>query len=411
MPNKQAEGFMKRLPAQTNTPLPMPSFSERLQEGERLLWEGQPNIGQFIRPKVAAICLLALPLLLLFVLQAAGGKTPLPVILAIGVGAWLLGCWFSTQNMKAQAVTAAYALTSRRLFIRRLERLTVKDYRPKIDEIPLQTIRPKLRSLGAGLGTITLGAPVWKYEAALRAIPSAANVYAQITEAQALLAQALLAETTSPSSVSSEPYYTTTETKAQGEAPWKLEDILRRGETILWEGAMDAATDWRAGRWAVLIIPVVMAAIGGLILYELGIWSWAWQALVFAASAAIVVPIALSDARSAVGRPRYALTNRRVLVISSAAGKTPEVEDRELPETVKMRLARGRNGFGTIVFEKMTRFTGDNTDTYEFSFKHIADAEAVFGQIAAARQSYIAASAPKPSAPTALALQDGAQPG
>lgn len=391
---------------QNNMPLPMPPFAERLQEGERLLWEGQPNIGQFIRPKVAAICLLTLPLVLLFVLLAAGGRTPLPVILAIGAGVWLLGGWFSTQNMKAQAVTAAYALSNRRLFIRRLERLTVKDYRPRIDELPLQTVCPKLRSSSKGLGTITLGAPVWMYEAALRAVPNAANVYAQITEAQALLA-----ETASPSSVLSGPYYARTEAKAQEEAPWKLKNCLRQGETILWEGAMDAATDWRKGRWAVLMIPVVMAAIGGFVLYELGIWSWVWQALVLAASAAIVVPIALSDARSAVGRLHYALTSRRILVISSAAGKTPKVEDRELPETAKMRLVRGRDGFGTIVFEKMTRFTGDNVDTYEFSFRHIADAEAVFGQISAARQGYFAVSAPKPSMPTSLTVQDRAQPG
>lgn len=160
------------------------------------------------------------------------------------------------------------------------------------------------------------------------------------------------------------------------------------------------------------MIVVVMAAIGGVVLYELGVWAWSWQALVVAVSLAIVVPIALSDARSTVGRPRYALTSRRVLVIKNAAGKAPKIEERELLETVKMRLARGRHGFGTIIFEKKTRIAGNTVETYEFSFKHIADAEAVFAQIAAARQNCFAASAPKPSLPnSALALQDGAQPG
>ena len=65
-----------------------------------------------------------------------------------------------------------------------------------------------------------------------------------------------------------------------------------------------------------------------------------------------------------------------------------------LLETRSMRLKRGRNGFGTIIFEKITRLTGalgQDWETYEFSFQHIADVEMVFGLIQAARFGYRAA--------------------
>ncbi len=120
---------MKRLPAQTNTPLPMPSFAERLQDGERLLWEGRPDLRQFTRPKAAAIWLLSLPLIPLLVLLEdwkTSGAMPMtsPISWTIAAGAWVVGYWFSTGQTRAQARVAAYALTSRRIFIRRLERLT-----------------------------------------------------------------------------------------------------------------------------------------------------------------------------------------------------------------------------------------------------------------------------------------------
>ncbi len=411
MPNKQAEGFMKRLPAQTNTPLPMPPFAERLQEGERLLWEGRPDLRQFTRPKAAAIWILSLPLIPLLVLLEdwkTSGAMPMtsPISWTIAAGAWVIGSWFSTGQTRAQARTAAYALTSRRIFIRRLERLTSQDWRPRIDEIPLGAVQPRLRFLGSDLGTITLGAPIWNYERALRGIPNAAAVFALLTEAQAALP---LPE--AGGQQPSGPYYAQAKPQARPETAWKLEDMLRRGETILWEGSMNIARLERVERVGLIALVVLASAAGGTVLVLNGWWTPIWQALILVAVAAISYPLArMSYARTA-RKSRYALTSRRVLVISNAAGKTPKVEDRELPETKTMRLARGRNGFGTVIFEKKTRIVGHTVETYEFSFKHIVDAEAVLAQIVAARQSYFAASAPKPSAPSSLALQDGAQPG
>lgn len=410
MPNKQAEGFMKRLPAQSDVPLPMPSFAERLQEGERLLWEGRPDLRRFIQPKAATIWILSLPLIPLMVLlgvwKTSGSLSMTsPVSWTIAVGAWAIGSWFSTGQTRAQARTAAYAVTNRRIFIRRLERLTSQDWRPRIDEILLGAVQPRLRSLGGDYGTITLGAPIWNYERALRAIPSAAAVFALLTEAQAALP--LPAAT----SQASGPYYAQTKPQARPEMVWKLEDMLRRGETVLWQGGMDAAQLGRAEMAGFIAMVVLLSGAGGIVLALNGWWTPVWQALIVVTVAAVGYPLArLSYAHTARNR-RYALTSRRVILIKNAAGKTPKIEERELPETAKMRLARGRNGFGTIVFEKKTRVVGNTVETYEFSFKHIADAEAVFGQIASARQSCFAASAPQPSMPTSLTVQDRAQPG
>lgn len=409
-PNKQAEGFMERLPAQTNTPMPMPSFAERLQEGEQLLWEGWPNVRRFVRPKAVAIWILSLPLIpflvLLGVWKTSGSLTMTsPIFWIIAVGAWAFGSWVSTEPIRVQARMAAYAVTDRRIFIRRLERLTSQDWRPRIDEIPLGAVQPRLRSLGGDFGTITLGAPIWNYERALRGIPSAAAVFALLTEAQAMLPLPdMPGQTTGP-------YYAQTKPVAHPVTAWKLEDRLRRGETILWQGGMDAAWLERVERGRLIVLVVLASAAGGTILFLNGWWSPVWQALVVVGAAAIGYSLArLGYARTARNR-RYALTSRRVFVIKNAAGKTPKIEERELPETDKMWLARERNGFGTIVFEKKTRIVGNTVETYEFSFKHIADAEAVFGQIAAARQRCFAASALRPTVPVSLTVQDRAQPG
>lgn len=388
-----------RSPVQNNVTLPMPRFADRLQEGERLLWEGRPDLRQFIRPKAAAIWILSLPLVPLLVLledwKTSGGMPMTsPISWVIAVGAWAFGSWVSTGQTRAQARAAAYALTNRRIFIQRLERLTSQDWRPRIDEVPLQSVQPRLRALSGDLGTITLGAPIWNYERALRAIPSAAAVFALLNEARATLPL--------PGASGQEPsgpYYAQTKPPARLNTAWKLEDILRRGETILWEGGMDAARMERVERVGLIALIVLASAAGGIALFLNGWWTPLWQGLTFAVIAATGYSLArLSYAHTARNR-RYALTSRRVLVIKNAGTTHPKIEERELPETAKMRLARGRNGFGTVVFEKKTRVVGNTVETYEFSFKHIADAEAVFGQIGAARQNYFAASAPKPAVP------------
>ena len=144
--------------------------------------------------------------------------------------------------------------------------------------------------------------------------------------------------------------------------------------------------------WVAPALALVMAAIGGGILWLFWTWTWLWQALILIVSAAVVFLTARSNASNPVGRPEYALTNRRVLVIKPRRNSPPLVEERELAETAGMRLTRGRDGFGTIVFEKKTRFVwhgqSGTVETYEFSFQHVAHAEAVFDQIRAARAAY-----------------------
>lgn len=377
---------MKRSPARRNEPLPMPSFTARLQEGEQILWQGQPDLRLFVWPKVIGGSLLALPLLppIIWLESWRRGTPPAwtsAPTLIICVLTWVGVTAYLRQQAREQTRAAAYALTNRRIFIRRLERLTSQDWRLKVDEIPLTRVRPGLRILGGGRGTITLGTRLWEYEKALRGIAGAAEVFAQLTEARAALA-----------GLESEgPYYAKTN-MAQPDVAWTLGSLLRRGETILWQGQMDAATDARSGHWIVPIRALVLAAVGGGILSLFAGWTWPWQALILAASFAVVLPVARSDARTPGKRPEYALTDRRVLVIHNPQHRQPNVEERELPETADMRLVPGRDGYGTVIFEKKTRFVwhgqSGTVETYEFSFKHIADAKAVFAQVRAAHAGY-----------------------
>jgi hypothetical protein len=181
------------------------------------------------------------------------------------------------------------------------------------------------------------------------------------------------------------PYYAQTKPQARPEAIWKLEDILRRGETIVWQGRMDVGQLGRVERLGFIALVLLLSGAGGIVLALNGCWTLLWQALFFVVIAAFGYPLArLGYAQTARNR-RYALTSRRVLIIKEASTKTPKIEERELPETAKMRLVRGRNGFGTIVFEKKTRIAGNTVETYEFSFQHIADAEAVLEQVCEAR--------------------------
>lgn len=172
-----------RLLARNNVPLPMPRFADRLQAGERLLWEGRPNYHWFIWPKVIAGSLLLLPFLPpLMYLESLRYGTPLIWLsfktLFLSLLIYLGTIVYLYQQSKAQAQAAAYAFSNRRLFVRRLERLTSQDWRPCIDEIPLAGVRLHLRPLGGGFSTITLGASVLNYEKALRGIPDAGTVFA-----------------------------------------------------------------------------------------------------------------------------------------------------------------------------------------------------------------------------------------
>lgn len=291
---------MKHAPARNTAPLPLPRFADRLQDGERLLWEGRPDARMFIRSgriEAARFVSVLIPPLLLLKYIGSGGSLlwSSPVVWAcLALGS--LVCWFAfTITLPAQAQAAAYALTDRRLFVQRLESLTSQDWRPRTDEILLQSVRPGLRLLSAGFGTITLGASwaaVYNTQRELRAVPDAAAVFALLTQAQAAAA------------------------KAPEKAEWTLDDALRHGETILWQGGMDPAIDRREGLWVIPVMALVMAVIGGAILYEGGQWSWLWQGLIFAGSLVIVVPVALSDRKSPAARPSYALTNQRVLILT-----------------------------------------------------------------------------------------------
>ena len=397
--NRQAEAVMSGSDRDTIS-LPMPRFADRLQDGERLLWEGRPDARAFLasaRTEAAGWSLPLFPMLLLIDCVLSGGRMSWLSLefWLIPAGISLAGYWAFYGQLAAQASAAAYALTNRRLFIQRMEELTSVDQRPRVDEIPLRSVRPRLRPLRSGeFGTISLGmswAVVYNTQRVLRAIPNAAAVFALLTEAKAANAEALPAE--QPSG----PYYAKADRTARAESAWTLSDTLRHGETVLWQGTVNAEAAWRAGWWIIPILATVMAAIGGFVLWGFGVWTWVWQILTFGGSLAIVFPIARRDSLAGSGRPMYVLTNRRVFVVKDAGNRGQEIEERELPELVNTRLKRGKNGFGTIIFEKKTRFIGTGRggtiETYEFSFEHIADAEAVSILIQAAQAGYSAASA------------------
>lgn len=366
--------------------VPSSPFAGRLQEGERLLWEGMPDPRQFGLPKVVAGMLLVIPALPL-VLLAESWKTGTPLVwlsvktLVISTLTFVGMAIYLYQQSRSQAEAAAYALSNRRVFIRRLEMLTSQDWRPKIDEFALPALRPKLRMLGGGLGTITFGSPVWQYERAFRAIPEAAEVFALLTETRAALAGSDAAP--------SGPYYAQTKAKPTVPAPFALADLLRAGETLLWEGGMDQECLWREERWGMTALIVVLSAAGGVALFLNGWWSVMWQILILLGLAAAGYALTWYGCAKTANNRRYALTNQRVLVVKGANGSRPQTEERELRETAAMKLKAGRDGFGTVIFEKKTRFVwhgqGGTVETYEFSFKHIADAQAVFAQIQTAR--------------------------
>jgi hypothetical protein len=376
---------MRRSPAQNNGPLPMPRFAERLQDGERLLWEGRPDLRRYIQPKAVAVSLLTLAIVsgaMLFDWLGTGTMPfSSPVLWLSGLGAWMLCAWFGTSQIRAEAQTAAYALTNRRILFRRLERLTSKDWRLRVDEVSLQTVCPSLRNLGGGYGTINLGLPYSGYARMLQAIPDASAVYALLMDAQSALSL--------PQAEPAGPYYAKTSSPLpSAAAAWGLENTLRRGETVIWEGGMNAALLLRSEIWALVGLLIILSGMGGGFLYFWGWWTPLWQALITSSIIAIGYPFAVKDDARSAGNRRYALTNRRVLIINNITSSNPLVSERELPETAGMRLVRGRSGFGTIIFEKKTRFVwsgqSSTIETYEFAFGHVADAEVVFGKIKAA---------------------------
>lgn len=368
-----------------NAPLPLPDFAARLGEGEELLWQGQPDPALFVWPQVLVGALLLLPILpMAFWLESlkTGAALTLrsPVTWVIMAVSWLVASGYASQEVRSQARIAGYALTNRRIFIRSLERQTSQDWRPRIDDYPLTTLRPRLLPLGGGRGSITFGFPLRRYELAFRGIADAAGVFARLTEAR----QALLgpeAET---------PYYQQKPTPLPSPEAAPLTDHLRRGERILWQGRMDPAQHWRSERQGLIGLIVLVSLLGGDALYLGGWWTPLRQALLTAGVSLVSYPLAWAGTRRGARGREYALTNQRVLVIKDMGGGRRSVEERELRETAGMRLARGRDGFGTIIFEKKTRWVwhgqGATRETYEFSFKHIPEAETVYARIAAARQ-------------------------
>lgn len=368
--------------------VPSSPFAGRLQEGERLLWEGMPDPRLFALPKVVVGLLVIIPVLpLMFLLESSRTGTPLVWLsvktLAVSVFTFVVMAVYLYQQSRSQAQAAAYALSDRRVFIRRLERLTSQDWRPKIDEISLLAVQPKLRTLGGGRGTITFGGPVWQYERAFRAIPEAAEVFALLTEARAALA--------GPDAAPSGPYYAQTKAKPTAPAPFALADLLRAGETVLWEGGMSHTRYFWGQLGVMTFVAVVFSSLAGIFLALRGGWTPLWQGLIFVGLAAACYALAWFEGGSMARNRRYVLTNQRVLVVKGANGSRPQTEERELWETAAMKLKAGRDGFGTVIFEKKTRFVwhgqSGTVETYEFSFKHVADAQSVFEQIQAARTS------------------------
>ena len=372
---------MKRAPARTTAETPMPRFTDRLQDGERLLWEGRPSLHWFLWPKlVLGVLVLLLLMPPLLYLESLRTGTPLVWLsfrtLFISALVFLGMTVFLYQQLRTQAQAAAYAITNRRIFIQKLERLTSQDWRLQIDELLLAAIKPRLRPLAYGFGTITLGIP----GKTLAGIPEAASVFALLTEAKS-------AFSTLPAQDAG-PYYAPHSTPTQSGQTWNFNNALRRGETVLWEGKQNASHLWRAERWLVVVMITFVSAWFGGFLFLNHWWTPLAQGAVLGVATAAGYPLGwLGYARTAQDR-RYAVTNQRILRVKYPDKPRQAFEERELPETRGMRLKRGRDGFGTLIFEKKTRIVGQTVETYEFSFKHIADAETVYGLIQAAQFGY-----------------------
>ena len=369
-------------------PLTSPQFASRLQEGERLLWQGEPDPKLFNRSRLIVYSLLLLPLMPVLVWafgQKAGTNLPLlsPVTLGIALAVWPLASWAMSKYVGEQTPWAAYALTDRRVMIRRLQRLTSQDSRPKIDEYPLSMLKPNLRLGADGVGTITFGFSPTSYEQAFRVIPDAANVYALLTEARTALA---------PTDTAT-PYYL-----RKADAPplpaATVDTYLQRGETVLWQGSMDANAYWRSQQAAILALLLLVPAAIGTFLAATGQWTPLWQALAIF-PALLLFPLWKAGVLRKVSRTEYVVTNRRVFVLKTVGRGQRTLEERTLAETANMRLVAGKNGSGTIIFERHTHWVwhgqGGSRETYEYSFQHIPDALAVFGLIAAARAGVVKA--------------------
>lgn len=363
------------------TSIPTPQFAARLQEGERLLWQGQPDAARFNRPRMIAYAFVLLPVMPVAVWAFAnhfGASLPFtsPLTFTIAFGLWPVACWAMSAYVGEQTGWAAYALTDRRVMTRRLERLTSKDSRPKIEEYLLGSLQPRLRQEGGGFGTITFGFPVWNYEQAFRAIPEAPMVFALLMEARAGLA---------PPGTET-PYYLNK--KPAPAPPPPLETYLQGREGVLWQGGMDAGAYWRTQRAAIVILFLPIPAAIGTFLAVAGWWTPLFQALAVIPAAALFPVWKAGVMRTAACRT-YVLTNRRVLVLKNSRSGRRTLEERGLAETAGMRLVSGKDGFGTIIFEKITHWVwhgqGGSRETYEYSFKHIPDARSVFEAVATAR--------------------------
>lgn len=368
-----------------------PDFECRLQDGEQMLWQGKPDPALFNRPRLFVYSLILLPFMPIIVWALAakfGTGLPLvsPLTGLISLAIWPIACYCMAAYVGEQTPWAAYALTSRRVMIRRLQRLTSQDSRPKIEEYPLSALKPRLQQGKDGTGTITLGFPAWHYELAFRAIPDAADMFARLTEARTALAPGR----------TDMPYYLK-------QAPVSLpaqtvESYLQRGETVLWSGGIDPAAWWRTQRAAIIVLHLLIPAAIGTFLAATNQWTPLGQALAFLPALALY-PVWRIGTMRKVYTTQYVLTSRRVLVLKGRGSGPRSVEERALAETAAMRLEKLKNGTGTIVFERHSHWVwhgqSGHKETYEYSFQHIADVQAVFGQIAAARA---AGEVPPPSA-------------
>ena len=362
-------------------------FAGRLQDGEQLLWQGAPNPALFNRPRIIVYTLLLLPLMPLFVWALShkfGAGLPLvsPVTGIISLALWPFSCWLVVSTVEEQTPWAAYALTSRRVMIRRLERLTSQNSRPKIEEFPLTALTPRLRTGTGGLGTITLGFAASRYELAFRAVPDAAEVFARLTAARAALLPG----------AGDRPYYLRP-AAAIPALTLTVETYLQRGETILWQGRADPAAWWRTQRAAIITLHLLIPAAIGTFLEATGQWTPLGQSLAFLPALALY-PVWKAGTLRKVYATDYVLTNRRVLILKGSGRGLRVLEERLLAETAGMtleRMKRDKSGVGTIVFERHSHWVwhgqGGHKETYECSFRLVADAQAVYGKIAAARAS------------------------
>jgi len=340
-----------------------------LQPGEVLLYDRRPNPALYARRRSAIYVIVGVTFAALlssgfWASQLLVGLVPVGVILVLfGV---IARSRYRVEMTNARATR--YVVTNWRIALQYVEVLTGTE-RARVGkvEIPLSTIKPALRLSARGNGTVKLG--VGKY--AISDVPDAKAVYDMLIEA-------LSGEAAKGPEGAVDPEM----------AEWSRTSgvLLRVGEQIQWYGMPHAATYLRSESTRAIAACTVVSIVLG---YALSVTSgWQLVAEVLGGALALTSAGILWGAWYRAKHLDYYVTNQRVIIRKSTFGSV-RVTDRELRETIGMKILPRGNGIGTLVLDKHSKFRfHGHFATYsvdEFTFHAIPNPQDVAGLIVSLR--------------------------